>query len=489
MWQSNPDDGGDGYPRMSLALNPPRPIMIVDDEASIVLAIDTTLQMAGLNNTITCQDSRQVMDILADHAIEALLLDLNMPNVDGHRLLEDVRREYPDIPVIIVTGAVDVETAVGCIKAGAFDYIVKPVEADRLTTAVHRALAFQELRRENQSLRRHMLHSDLEHPQVFSRIITGNRKMLTLFQYVESIATTSQPVLIRGETGVGKELIARTIHQLSGLQGKFVAVNAAGLDDTVFSDTLFGHVKGAFTGADTPRGGLIEQADGGTLFLDEIGDLTQASQVKLLRLLQEGEYFALGSDVPRSANTRIIAATNQRLMVLLNQGRFRKDLNYRLQTHRIYIPPLRERLDDIPRLLDHFLTITAARLNKPLPSVADALVPLLTSYTFPGNIRELESMIFDAVSRHRSGQLSIESFQSHISREQTAARKIPPSADDAADPLITFSHQLPTIKEATQLLIDEALKRSGGNQSRAAKMLGVSQQALSKRLKSIDLQT
>jgi DNA-binding NtrC family response regulator len=284
---------------MSISSNPPNPILIVDDESSILLAIDTTLQMAGLNNTITCQDSRRVMELLADKPIEVMLLDLNMPNVDGHHLLDDVRQEYPDVPIIIVTGAVEVETAVRCIKAGAFDYIVKPVEADRLITAVNRAVSFQELKRENQSLRRHMLRNDLEHPEVFHRIITANRKMLTIFQYVESIATTSQPVLIRGETGVGKELIARAIHRMSGLKGAFVAVNAAGLDDTVFSDTLFGHVKGAFTGADAPRGGLIEQADGGTLFLDEIGDLTQASQVKLLRLLQEGEYFALGADVPK----------------------------------------------------------------------------------------------------------------------------------------------------------------------------------------------
>jgi DNA-binding NtrC family response regulator len=413
-----------------------------------------------------------------------MLLDLNMPNIDGHRLLEDVRREYPDVPVIIVTGAMDVDTAVACIKAGAFDYIVKPVEADRLTTAVNQAISFQELRRENRSLSRHLLRSDLEYPEVFSPIVTGNKKMLTIFQYMESIATTSQPVLIRGETGVGKELIARTIHRLSGLAGKFVAVNAAGLDDTVFSDTLFGHVKGAFTGADIPRAGLIEQAAEGTLFLDEIGDLTPASQVKLLRLLQEGEYFPLGSDTSRSAKTRIIAATNQRLAMLLEQGRFRKDLNYRLQTHRIYIPPLRERLDDIPRLLDHFLAGAAVRLNKPVPPISPSLISLLSGYAYPGNIRELESMIFDALSRHRSGELSLEPFQAHISRNQPTDPHpgLPPDA--AGDPALVFSHRLPTIKQATRLLIREALQRSGGNQSRAAKMLGISQQALSKRLKN-----
>lgn len=470
---------------MSISLHPPNPIMIVDDEASILLAIDTTLQIAGINNTITCQDSRQVMDLMADQQIETILLDLNMPNIDGHRLLNDVRREYPDIPVIIVTGAVDVETAVRCIKAGAFDYIVKPVEADRLVTAVNRALSFQELKRENQSLRRHMLHEDLEHPEVFKSIVTGNKKMLTIFHYVESIATTSQPVLIRGETGVGKELIARTIHELSGLNGKFVAVNAAGLDDTVFSDTLFGHVKGAFTGADMARGGLIEQANGGTLFLDEIGDLTQASQVKLLRLLQEGEYFALGSDAPRTANTRIIAATNQNLSELLNEGRFRKDLNYRLRTHRIYIPPLRERLDDIPMLLDHFLTLAASRLEKSKPVPPGELVPLLSAYAYPGNIRELEAMVFDAISRHRKGVLSLDSFNIHIHGECSGGDVALTSGESLGDPPISFASRLPTIKEATNLLIEEAMRRNDGNQSRAARILGISQQALSKRLKNI----
>ncbi len=463
--------------------HPPNPILIVDDEASIVMAIDTTLQMAGLGNTITCRESRDVMGLLARTPVEVLLLDLNMPHMDGHRLLDEVQREYPDIPVIVVTGAVDVETAVRCIKAGAFDYIVKPVEADRLITAVTRALSFQALKRENQSLRRHMLQDDLADTRAFAHIVTADPKMQAIFRYAASIAATAQPVLIQGETGVGKELIARAIHQLSGLAGKFVAVNAAGLDDTVFSDTLFGHAKGAFTGADAVRAGLIEQADGGTLFLDEIGDLTPASQVKLLRLLQEGEYFALGEDTPRQSNARIIAATNQHLPTLLKQGRFRKDLNYRLQTHRIDIPPLRERIGDVPLLLDHFVAGAARQLDKPEPEAPRSLTTLLAGYAFPGNVRELESMVFDALSRHTQGSLSLESFTSHIRREE-AGDHVPDGGQDLPDQSpIRFSHTLPTIKEATQLLVQEALRRAGGNQTQAAAMLGISQQALSKRLR------
>ncbi len=467
-------------------LHPRRPIMIVDDEEPILLAIDTTLRMAGMNNTITCGDSRRVLELISGQRIELMLLDLNMPHITGERLLDAVNRDYPDIPVIIVTGAVDVETAVRCIKAGAFDYVVKPVEEEKLLTAVNRAISFQDLKRENLALRQHILADTLEKPEAFGEIVTNNQKMLLIFQYIESISQTSQPVLIRGETGVGKELIARTLHSLSGLPGKFVAVNAAGLDDNVFSDTLFGHVKGAYTGANRSRNGLIEQATGGTLFLDEIGDLNHASQVKLLRLLQEGEYFPLGRDKPRKSDARIVAATNRNLSRLLDTGEFRKDLNYRLRTHRIYIPPLRERLDDIPLLVEHFLEEAAQTLGKKKPTPSPELHTLLKNYSFPGNIRELKSMIIDAVSRHKSGVLSLQAFRSHIKRSQPDKTGKARHHSDATrkSPSIIFPEpDLPTIKQATDLLVREAMQRSNGNQSIAAGMLGISQQALSKRLK------
>jgi DNA-binding NtrC family response regulator len=465
---------------------PPQPILIVDDEAAILLSIDTVLQMAGLNNVMTCQDSRQVMNILASRPVEAMLLDLNMPHTDGRELLGQINQAFPEIPVIIVTGAVEIETAVQCMKSGAFDYVVKPVEDERLVSAVHRALAFRELKRENMALKQHILSDALERPEAFAGIVTRNKKMLAIFQYIESIAQTSQPVLIRGETGVGKELIARVLHELSGLKGHFVAVNVAGLDDSVFSDTLFGHAKGAFTGAESERQGLIQRASGGTLFLDEIGDLSPASQVKLLRLLQENEFFPLGRDDTKRADSRIVASTNADLWELQKSGKFRKDLNFRLGTHRIYVPPLRDRLDDLPLLIAHFLEQAAKALNKKTPSPPEELVPLLRNYPFPGNVRELKTLLFDATSRHKDGILPLEVFKAQIRRHRTREGLVAGDEEYSAahgQEGLVFPRKLPTIKQAADLLVAEAMKRANGNQTIAASMLGITQQALSKRMK------
>lgn len=318
----------------------------------------------------------------------------------------------------------------------------------------------------------------------FSDIITHNREMISIFQYIESIAHSTQPILITGETGVGKELIAKCIHRVSGVKGKWVVVNAAGLDDNMFSDTLFGHIKGAFTGAEKARRGMIEEGSGGTLFLDEIGDLSQASQVKLLRLLQEREYTPLGQDTPKYTDVHIIAATNVDLWLLQRKGLFRKDLNFRLRTHHVHIPPLRERPDDIPLLVDYFLEEASQALNKKKPTPPKQLYTLLKTYSFPGNVRELRAMIYDSVSRHKSKVLSLDVFKQHIDRTQDF-RSLELNSEaviDESTPYRAFK-TLPTIKDATRLLVDEAMHRANGNQSIAAKMLGISQPALSKRLK------
>ena len=461
-----------------------KPIVVIDDEFPILLAVDTTLQMAGLKQVITCSDSREAMELLDRHGASIILLDLNMPFVDGETLMPKIMEQHPDVPIIIITGTIDIETAVKCMKAGAFDYIVKPVDESRLVTAVHQALKFDELQKENQTLRKQVMDGGLQHPEAFADIITQSPKMAALFHYIESIAATEQPVLIRGETGVGKELAARAIHALSGRNGEFVAINVAGLDDNIFSDTLFGHVKGAFTGADSHRKGLIERASGGTLFLDEIGDLNQGAQVKLLRLLQEHEYLPLGQDSSQKSDARIIASTHADLWLMQENKQFRTDLHYRLRTHRVWIPPLRERNEDLPVLCDHFLWQAAEALGKPIPEVSPELLLLLGTYPFPGNIRELRAMVFDAMAQLKSGPLSISAFKDHMARAQAPGRGL---KEDRAvgEAKIVFGESLPTIKEATRRLVCEAMDRSSNNQSRAALMLGISQQALSKRLKNM----
>ena len=444
-----------------------------------------TLSSEGINNIVQCQDSRQVTALLSKQDFSAILLDMSMPHLSGWELLPMIVRDHPDIPMIIVTALNEVETAVECMKRGAFDYLVKPVDDVRLLPCIRRAINLSEARHENKVLKDYLLTDKLEHPEVFSEIITRDKAMRSIFQYIEAIAKTILPVLITGETGVGKELIARAVHRLSGREGEFLPVNVAGVDDLFFSDTLFGHKKGAFTGADRDRKGLIEQASGGTLFLDEIGDLHMESQVKLLRLLEERKYYPVGSDIPRLADVRIVVATHRDVQSLQTQGIFRRDLFYRLRTHHVHLPPLRERKADIPLLIEHFLEKAAKSLDKKKVTPPRELCTLLGAYYFPGNIRELEGMIFDAVSQHKSGVLSLESFKENILPRQKGQQDLSgqePECYPVAASVI-FPERLPTMKEIEQMLIEETLKRAGGNQTIAAQMLGLSRRALNNRLR------
>jgi DNA-binding NtrC family response regulator len=306
--------------------------------------------------------------------------------------------------------------------------------------------------------------------------------MRGIFKYIEVISRTDQPVLITGETGTGKELIARAIHKVSGKRGDFVAVNVAGLDDTMFSDALFGHRKGAFTGAISNREGLIAKAKGGTLFLDEIGDLSEASQLKLLRVIQEKVYYPLGSDISKSTDARIIVATNQDILEMVSKGKFRKDLFYRLKAHHVHLPPLRERKDDIPILLDHFITESAKQLGKRPPKYPEELIILLMNYNFPGNIRELKMIVYDAVARCKSRILSLEIFKDLIDINNAIDKELKSEIIKFYIQM-RFPDKLPTLKEMEEILMNEALRRAKGNQGIAASMLGITRQALNKRLR------
>ncbi|MFC1524621.1 sigma-54-dependent transcriptional regulator [Thermodesulfobacteriota bacterium] len=471
---------------MSQNLYPGNPVLLVDDESHALASFDIALRSAGLNHIVRCQDSREVMSLLLEQRVELILLDLIMPHVSGQEILSRVTEEFPDIPVIILTGVNEVDTAVQCLKKGAFDYILKPVEMDRLLASVRRALEMSQLRRENSLLSDGFFAKKLTHPDDFAEILTRNQDMQAMFKYCEAIAEGQHPVLITGETGVGKELVARALHRSSRRQGQCVGVNIAGLDDHVFADTLFGHVKGAYTGAERERTGLVVQAEGGTLFLDEIGDLSSSSQVKLLRFLEEREYYPLGSDVAKSTNTRVLVATHKDVRELKESGVFRNDLFYRLSTHHVHIPPLRERTDDIPLLLDSFLTEAAQEFGKKKPAVHRDLVTLLKGYHFPGNIREFKSMVFNAVGSHESRMLSSASFGSYISEGRLPTGPGDRRAGNKMESFESWAQQLkrlPTLKEATGILVTEALTRSENNQRVAARMLGISPQALNQRLK------
>ena len=459
------------------------PLLVVDDEIYSLQVCELQLQSEGLSNLVCCHSGREALQALESQEFSAVVLDLHMPEISGEEVLSIMAGEYPETPVIITTAIDDVDTAVRCMKAGAFDYIVKPIQKARLVTTAKRAIEFRELRRENVLLKESVLDKTLKFPTAFSDIITNNATMRSTFKYIESIAATSQPVLITGETGVGKELIARTIHGLSGRHGEMVAVNAAGLDDTTFSDTLFGHKRGAFTGAERAREGLIEKAVDGTLFLDEIGDLRSPSQVKLLRLLQEREYYPLGSDVPKSTNARILVATNRDLLALQESDAFRSDLYYRLLLHRVNVPPLRERRNDLKILTECFLQNAADELGKHPPTPPPELFTLLSVYDFPGNVRELKALIFDAVSRHESGKLSLESFQKHIRPAQGLEANHAVEAGMGLDTIYSSLQRLPTLKEAEDVLIEEALSRTDGNQTLSAMLLGITRQTLHRRLR------
>ncbi len=460
------------------------PVLLVDDELDILDLTRLTLAGEGIKNILMVDDSRLVLPFLEKEKVAAIVLDLMMPHLSGIELLQSVVGEHPDIPVIVMTAMDDVETAVDCLKNGAFDYLLKPADPNRLISVVDKALKMHCLQREVSSLKDCLLKGRLENADAFAAIITCSTKMRAIFQYAEVIAKSRQPILITGETGVGKELMASSIHRLSGVGGSFVAVNIAGLDDTMFSDTLFGHKRGAFTSAGSSRDGLITRAASGTLFLDEIGDLSQQSQVKLLRLLQEREYYPLGSDTAKTTDARIIVATNQDIGHLLAAGSFRKDLYYRLCAYQILIPPLHERPEDIPLLIDHFAEEAAQSLQMAKPTLSPDAVEFLSSRTYPGNVRELRALIHDAVIRQNNGELALECFATGDREECSLSDVRTRYVAGNDDAFIDIFGRFPTIDDVEKYLIDRAMELANGRCSVAASLLGITRQALHKRIKN-----
>ena len=448
----------------------PLPVVVVDDDWEMLVIYRMLLLGQGIEHVVTFHDGSELLPFLRRNKAAVVVLDLSLPNISGQELLHCMAYEFPQLPVIIITALAEVGQAVACMRDGACDYLIKPIRNEQLVAAIDRAREVSGSLEENPYL---------EGAQAFPDIVTQDLQMLRLLKRVQAVSRSRQPVLITGETGVGKELVAEAVHLSGRSGGAFVTLNVAGVDDVAFSDTLFGHRKGAFTGADQARDGLIKKAAGGTLFLDEIGELRESSQIKLLRLIQEHEYLPLGSDTPAASDAHIVVATNCDLKGHLEEGRLREDLYYRLCYHHFHVPPLRERPVDIALLLDHFLARAARDMGKPKPSYPAELPRMLERYRFPGNVRELQAMAYDAVALHERGPLSMAGFREKI-------------ADSAASPDCGISEQesvtvtfngFPSMREAQALLISEALRIAQGNQGVAATMLGISRQALNNRLR------
>jgi len=461
-------------------------VLIVDDDSDLLQLLTRTLVTSGIDSVEPLSSPLEVMERLAKGDISVLLLDLVMPGISGADLLSRVTQYYPHIPVIMMTAVTDVTTAVHCIKGGAFDYLTKPLDSARLFATVSKAMHCSELALQNRQLKGFLLGDSLSRPELFSEIISADPKMFSIFKLVETFAPTLYPVLIGGETGVGKELIARAIHSASGLSGEFVPVSVAGLDEIMFSDMIFGHKRGAFTGASEQREGLIRKASGGTLFLDEIGDIGPESQKLLLRLLQEKEYYRLGSDMLYQSNARIVAASNRNLKELIATGAFREDLYHRLAVHQLQVPPLRERRGDIPLLAEHFAEEAAASLHKEITEFPAELKVALSAAEFSGNVRELLNHVRNAVTCNSSGVLSVADFSGlPLTVAGSGHREVRVSSGEGFSLFVNFD-RFPAIGEVEALLIQEALRLSDGHKGAAAEALGISRPTLNKKLAEIE---
>jgi DNA-binding NtrC family response regulator len=367
------------------------------------------------------------------------------------------------------------------MKQGAMDYVTKPLDTSRLMSALSTALKISELSSQNRQLQEYLLGTPLTVAEPFRDIVTASDKMQAIFKLIDAISPSRHPVFITGETGVGKELIARAVHRTSGLSGSFVPVNLAGLDPLMIDDTLFGHRKGAFTGASEHRDGLIAKAQGGTLFLDEIGDLGPQSQVKLLRLLQENEYYRIGSDLIQKSTARIVVASNRNFAALIERGLFREDLYHRLCCHRIHMPPLRERKEDIVPLVRHFSDKAAQSLGRPAPRISRELEYLLCEYDYPGNVRELANRVTNAVVMNPSGLLTQDDFPD-LALDRMVSDNLAKETRKGHYSLHRIFPEFPTMAQIERVMIHEAIRWCAGRKGAAADLLGITRQTLRKKL-------
>jgi len=452
----------------------PARVLIVDDEPSLREMLRIVLRRDGYE-VFVADGGQAAIDVLQQERIDLLVSDIRMSDVDGVEVLKAAKELHRDIVVFMMTAFASTETAVDAMRLGAVDYLTKPFSMDELRLKVRQHLESRRLKQENVLLKR-----ALKTTHEFSSIIGRSDVMLAVFQMIETVAQTSSTVLITGESGTGKELVARAIHFNSLRRDHpFVALNCGAVPETLLESELFGHVRGAFTGADTNKKGLIEVADRGTIFLDEIGEMSVTMQVKLLRVLQERRYRRLGGTEELQADIRVVAATNQDLPALVADGKFREDLFYRINVIPIQLPPLRERHEDIPLLASHFLEKHAVRAGKQVRSVSQEASELLAGYRWPGNVRELENVMERCVALEKTPVVLAETLPANI---RVATPGPIPVSHPTAD--VHALAEMPELgvgfdleqrgEEFYRHYIALALERAGGVQVKAAEMLGMS---------------
>jgi len=447
------------------------PIVVIDDDVRLLSIIETTLLRAKLPVPVLVPDSNQAMDIIRQHSFSVAIIDLIMPNTGGMELLQQVKTEFPGMECIILTAVNEAASAVEALRYGAYDYLVKPVDAERLLITINRALEKFSLKQGMNSLAEHASFAELANRDAFSSIVTEDVSMARVFMQAEAAAATEYNVILTGESGTGKELLARILHGLSPRsRGPFVPVNMSAFPKTLFEGSFFGHAKGAFTGAQTQEPGLLQTARKGTIFLDEITEMDPGAQAKILRVIQEREYFRLGSSQIENVDVRFLAASNRDLKQEIKQGRFREDLYYRLNMFHIHLPPLRERRKDIAALAAHFLKLHAVQNGKDIQSISPAFLEVLQQYSFPGNVRELESIIARAVLQEKDSVLTLSSSLELMEFEnQQQCDSVHKSS-----PL--------TLNEVEKKHIEDVLTLKEGNRTHAARALGISLRTLHRKL-------
>lgn len=449
-------------------------ILVVDDERSTLEALSTILRREG-HVVLTAVSAQEALAQLEEgEELDLLLSDVRMPKMDGLELLRHIKAHQAEIVVIMMSGHQDVTAAVEAMKAGAFDYLVKPFGREEVVRTIQKALAHRSLLVENLALKRQVRYQGAR-----SQVIGSSPAWRKVCEMVEQIAPSRATVLIAGESGTGKELIAGLIHQLSPrVDRPFVTLNAAALPATLLEAELFGHEKGAFTGAQQRKLGRFELADGGTLFLDEIGDMPPEVQVKILRVLQDGTFERLGSTRTLQVDVRVVAATNKDLMQEVEAGRWRLDLYYRLNVISLRLPALRERREDIPLLVAHFLRKYAAQNNKQVSGIQQQVLQFLQHADWPGNVRELENVIERAVVLAKDPIIGIAELPGHIQEKELA----PTAGDHFALP------RNATLAEIEREAIVQALQHSGGNRQATARSLDIGLATLYRKLKEYRLQ-